>query len=220
MSNFANIFKIDRLRIETDGHGVRSLVCFRRCPLNCKYCPNEQDMHGTFMSLTPEALLDRLIIDDVYFKASSGGVTFGGGEPALYGKYIDEFRKLCPPDWTMFIETSLNVPQEQIEILSKVIDHWYIDIKDLSPEIYRKYTGTSNSQVLNNLLYLIEEGVADKITVGVPMIPGFNTQQDVDKSVSELHELGVVSVRVTYNIDFLPISRPLMGIPVSIRKKI
>ena len=220
MSDFANIFKIDRLHIETDGRGVRSLVCFRRCPLGCKYCPNVQEMRGAFMSITPEELLDRLMIDDVYFNASSGGVTFGGGEPSLYGKYIEEFRKLCPPDWTLFIETSLNVPLEQIEILSKVIDHWYIDIKDLTPEIYRKYTGASNSQVLNNLLYLIEEGLADKITVRVPLIPGFNNLQDVVKSESELRELGVVSIqRFTYNIDN-PITRPLMGKPAPKLKRL
>ncbi len=221
MSETANFFNIDRLRIETDGRGVRSLVCFSGCPLKCKYCPNRRDINRAHLILTPEGLRDRLAIDDIYFKASSvGGVTFGGGEPALHGEYIEGFRQLCPPEWTLFIETSLNVPQEQIERLANVIDHWYIDIKDMNPEIYRKYTGVSNQQVINNLRFLIGVGLADKITVRVPLIPGYNTEEDVEKSLSALQELGVVSTQsLTYYVDYTPdrettMRKPTMGVPI------
>ena len=35
------IYGIDRLRMNTDGDGVRTLVCFQGCSLDCKYCINE-----------------------------------------------------------------------------------------------------------------------------------------------------------------------------------
>ena len=88
MNDHVNIFKIERLRIETDGEGVRSLVCFSGCPLKCKYCLNKSDMNKAPLSLTPEELRDSLAIDDIYFKASSvGGVTFGGGEPSVHSEF-------------------------------------------------------------------------------------------------------------------------------------
>lgn len=215
MNNPVNIFEIERLRIETDGKGVRSLACFSGCPLHCKYCLYKRQMNKTPLSLSPESVLDSLRIDDIYFKASSvGGVTFGGGEPALQSVFIEEFRAICPTEWTVFIETSLNVPTEHIERLAKVIDHWYIDIKDMNDQIYRKYTGSSNKLVIKNLQYLIEEGYAEKITVRVPLISGYNTKDDVDKSVTMLHEMGITSEQCfTYYLDFTPDRPPTMGIP-------
>ena len=213
-SNIADFFDIVRLRIETDGQGVRSLVCFSGCPLKCKYCPNKKKMKNSPLSLSPASLLDSLKIDDIYFRASSiGGITLGGGEPALHSEFIEEFRKLCLPEWTLFIETSLNVPLEHVERLSKVIDYWFIDIKDMNETIYRKYTGISNGQVLKNLQYLIEQGLGDKITVRVPLIPGYNTEDDVEKSITMLQKMGVMNEQLfTYELDFAP-DDPPMGIP-------
>ena len=216
MNDHVNIFKIERLRIETDGEGVRSLVCFSGCPLKCKYCLNKSDMNKAPLSLTPEELRDSLAIDDIYFKASSvGGVTFGGGEPSVHSEFIEEFRQLCPPEWTLYIETSLNVPKEHVKRLAKVIDHWYIDIKDMNDKIYRKYTGSSNKQVIENLQYLIGQGLSDSITVRVPLIPDFNSQGDVDKSVEALHKMGIFSEECfAYHKKYKPDKRPPMGIPV------
>lgn len=215
MNDHVNIFKIERLRIETDGEGVRSLVCFSGCPLRCKYCLNKSDMNKAPLSLTPEELRDSLAIDDIYFKASSvGGVTFGGGEPSVHSEFIEEFRQLCPPEWTLYIETSLNVPKEHVKRLAKVIDHWYIDIKDMNDKIYRKYTGSSNKQVIENLQYLIGQGLSDSITVRVPLIPDFNSQGDVDKSVEALHKMGIFYEECfAYHKKYKPDKRPPMGIP-------
>lgn len=194
MSIAANIFGIERLRIETDGDGVRSLVCFSNCPLKCKYCINKEQMLRRPVAYTPESLLDVLKIDEIYFKVSSaGGITFGGGEPALHSTFIEEFRKLCPEDWTLYIETSLNVPIEHIERLSNLIDYWYIDIKDMNDIIYRNYTESSNLQVKQNLEYLIRAGATKRIMVRVPLIPGYNTMSDVDFSQNQIHLLGLSS---------------------------
>lgn len=146
------------------------------------------------ISYTPASLLDVLLIDDIFFRVSpAGGITFGGGEPALQSVFIEEFRKICPNEWTLYIETSLNVPIEHVERLSGLIDYWYIDIKDMNEEIYQKYTGVSNLQVKKNLEYLVQAGVKDKIMVRIPLIPGYNTLGDVDKSQKRIHLLGLSS---------------------------
>lgn len=211
------ICEIERLRLDIDGEGIRSLVCFSDCPLKCKYCLNKTQMSKPQVALSPEALLDSLRKDDIYFKASSvGGVTFGGGEPALQSEFIQEFRTLCPPDWTIFIETSLNVPLEHIMRLAKVVDYWFIDIKDLNDTIYYKYTESHNEQVKKNLECLISEGLSDKMTVRVPLIPGYNTTGDVDASIVELSHMGITNVeRFTYRVNNESEQPPLMGeIPI------
>lgn len=195
MNGSANISSISRLRVETDGDGVRTLVCLNGCPLKCKMCPNKDmlEKESPFW-YTPESLLESLKIDDVYFRASFGGITFGGGEPALESEFIVRFSHLCPKEWTVYIETSLNVDQRHIDTLAEVIDHWYIDIKDVNDEIYKKYTGKSNAQVISNLKYLIGLGLKDKITVRVPHIPDFNSQEDVDKTLSFIKGLGIDNI--------------------------
>ncbi len=196
MSISAGIFSISRLRIETDGRGVRSLVCFRSCSLDCKYCINKDQMKSKTTIYTPQSLYEDLKIDYVYIKASDGGVTFGGGEPALLPFFIEEFRHVCNPEWAIDIETALNVSQDNIAILAKVIDHWFIDVKDFNDETYKAYTGKSNRQVKSNLEYLIKEGLADRITVRVPNIPNFNNEEDVQKTVSAVKEMGIDDVEV------------------------
>lgn len=192
MSTLAKIFAIDRLRFGIDGPGLTDLVCFCECPLNCRYCANKKQMNNLerIETLSPESLWERLKIDDVYHKAVPyiGGVTFGGGEPALQSKFIAEFRKICPPRWMIDIQTSLNVPIEHIKRLMNIIDTWYIDIKDINDEIYKKYTGKSNKQVLENLKFLVRNGLSDNLRLRVPLIPGFNTTKDTDRTVRYLEK--------------------------------
>lgn len=215
MSYSANISSISRLRLETDGDGVRTLVCLNGCPLKCKMCPNKDLLEkGSPFWYTPESLLESLKIDDVYYRASYGGITFGGGEPALESEFIASFSRMCPKEWTVYIETSLNVDQDHIDVLAHVIDHWYIDIKDINDKIYHKYTGHSNSQVLSNLQRLIDRGLASKITVRIPHIPGYNTPEDVKKSEDFIRSLGLEDIDIFHYQEQHDSDPPLMGVPV------
>ena len=64
-------------------------------------------------------------------------------------------------------------------------------IKDTDPEVYYSYTGASNERVLSNLKMLISEAGADKIRVRLPLIQGYNTDKDRDKSEKLLREWGI-----------------------------
>lgn len=198
------IIGIVRHSINVDGEGVCTLVAFHTCTLKCKYCLNPQSLSGVekYKKFTPQALLERVMIDDLYFQATNGGITFGGGEPMLRAEFIEEFKRICPKNWRISIETALNVDQSLVERLSKVIDHFYIDIKDLNGSIYGSYTGKSNHQVIENLKFLAELNLTDKITIRVPLIPGFNTAADQEKSIAFLKELGFKKFnRFTYITD-------------------
>lgn len=209
----ANIINISRLRIETDGEGIRTLVCLNGCPLKCKMCLNKDLLKkgGPFWYM-PESLLEVLKIDDIYYRASYGGITFGGGEPALHSKFIADFCQICPKEWSIHIETSLNVDQKHIEVLAPYIHHWYIDIKDINNKIYKKYTGHSNAQVLSNLQHMTDNGLSSRMTVRIPNIPGYNTPEDVRKSAEYIRGIGIDSIYIfQYRVQFDPL--PICGIP-------
>lgn len=197
----APLIGISRHRLTTDGEGVTTLVAFHGCPLRCKYCLNPQSLHseGIWKHYDCMQLYEEVKQDELYFLATHGGITFGGGEPCLQSDFIYEFRQLCGQEWQLSVESSLNVPQENIEKLLPVIDYYIIDIKDINNDIYQQYTGKENEKVLNNLHYLIEHGKNEQIIVRTPIIPVYNSESDVDNSIRLLKEMGITQFdRFTY----------------------
>ena len=84
----APLIGIDRHRLATDGDGITTLVAFHECPLRCAYCINAQCFkESPECKLTVDKLIERLMPDNIYFLATGGGVTFGGGEPLLYADF-------------------------------------------------------------------------------------------------------------------------------------
>ena len=153
----APLIGLSRHRLLTDGEGVTTLVAFHGCTLRCRYCLNPQCLSDDTPCrlCTPQELYEEVRQDELYFLATRGGVTFGGGEPLMRSRFIEEFRRLCGPLWRINVETSLNVPTQHVQRLLTVADHFIIDIKDLDPDRYRRYTGRDNTRVLGNLRLLL-----------------------------------------------------------------
>ena len=191
----AKIFGISRHRLTTDGEGVTTLVAFNGCPLRCKYCLNKTCWDAAKgRDYTPEILFEEVKIDQLYFLATHGGVTFGGGEPLLQVEFIKAFRELCGSQWQILVETSLNVPFENVQAIDPILDGYIVDIKDMNPEIYQGYTGKENTVVLANLEWLLKQGDPNRIMVRVPHIPDFNAEEDVAKSIERLKAMGVIKI--------------------------
>jgi pyruvate formate lyase activating enzyme len=191
----ASVFGISRHRLTTDGEGVTTLVAFNGCPLRCRYCLNKTSWEmDNGRDYTPESLFEEVKIDQLYFLATHGGVTFGGGEPLLQVEFIKAFRELCGPQWQILAETSLNVPFENVQTIDPILDGYIVDIKDMNPEIYQAYTGKDISLVLANLEWLLKHGDPNRIIVRVPHIPEFNTDEDVAKSKEHLTAMGVKNI--------------------------
>lgn len=188
----ASIFGISRHRLTTDGEGVTTLVAFSGCPLRCKNCLNKASWEPEKGRLyTPEQLFEEVKIDQLYFLATKGGITFGGGEPMLQVEFIKEFRELCGNQWQIVAETCLNVPFEKVQTLDPILDGYIVDIKDMNPEIYKDYTGKDNALAISNLQWLLQHGDPNRIMVRVPHIPEFNTDEDVMRSMEQLKKMGV-----------------------------
>ncbi len=187
----ARVIGISRHRLTTDGDGVTTLVAFNGCPLRCRYCLNKFSWEPTKgREYTPESLYEEVKIDQLYFLATKGGVTFGGGEPLLQVDFIKEFRALCGPQWSIIAESSLNVSVANLEAVNTVLDGYIIDIKDMNPDVYKAYTGKDNAIVVQNLRWILERKGADKIKVRIPHIKDYNTDDDVKKSIETLRKMG------------------------------
>lgn len=198
-------FGVRRLRMGLDRRGVTTLVTFMGCQLSCKYCLNER-CHGKvykddgvtpckgILMLTPQQLYDIVKKDNIYFQVTGGGVCFGGGEPLEHPEFIMEFRKLCGTRWKITVETALACHPHNIELLAPIVDHWIVDIKDMNPRIREKYTGRVGDSA-HQLCYLKQYGIVDNVTIRVPHIPGFNTDEDVNRSIEQVKVLGFMDIQ-------------------------
>ena len=189
-----------------DGQGVTTLICFQGCPLHCRFCVNPYaiPMHSDKATvMTPEQLYERVKVDELYFLATGGGVTFGGGEPLLHPDFIRRFHDLCPDAWHLCVETSLAVPWSHIDAIADAVDVFYVDCKDTDPTIYKAYTGMDNALFLDNIRRLAQRVSADKIVVRIPLIPGYNTEAHQQQSAAFFSQLGLHQFDFfTYRTDF------------------
>ena len=185
----APIYSISRLRFGTDGKGITSLVAFMGCPLRCRHCINSWCHSDPSQArlMSPEDLYGELMIDDIYFQMTGGGVCFGGGEPTLYPEFIRQFRKVCGSRWRITVETALTCTEDVIPEMARSVDRWIVDVKDLSEEIYEEYTGKRND-IRSKLRVLLDAGA--ETTVRVPHIPGHNSDADVARTIGELRSMG------------------------------
>lgn len=191
-SRRAPILGVERLRIETDGNGITTLVGFYKCPLRCKYCLNQKchEKPRIYNYLAAEQVYMKVAIDNIYFQSTGGGITFGGGEPLLYPEYIIDFQKYTNPGWRINIETSLNVKLDNLKKLIPIVSSFIVDIKDMNPFIYKKYTSVTNELLVRNLVYISTIGLQDRVLIRMPLIKGFNTHEDQNNSEVQLRKLG------------------------------
>ena len=181
-----------RLRMGIDGSGITTLVAGAGCPLRCKWCINQKLLQeAPVRHVTAQELLDLVKKDDLYYRATGGGITFGGGESLLHVSFIRAFRQVCPAEWRISVETSLCVPETQVAAAADAADTFIIDCKDMNAEIYKRYTGGDPSLMVRNLRYLLERKNPERILVRVPLIPEYNTEADQEASRKKLLEMGV-----------------------------
>ena len=201
MNHNLPVVSIQRHRINVDGKGIRTLIHTYGCNLSCKWCCNpETRFYDKYNIYTLEELFDIVKVDDLYFLASSGGITFSGGEPFLHPEFIFEFSKKCHEyDWNVVIESALNVKPEIIKESLNYIDYYFVDIKSMDSEIHKKYTGIDNRKILKN----IELIHPDKITINIPVIPSINDSKgNIDKTMEFCKSIGIKRIRLISYRDY------------------
>ena len=188
---------INRHRMYIDGKGINTLVALYGCPLRCKYCINKKALATIrYNEVTPQELAEKVLIDYCYFKATGGGITFGGGESLLHSSQIKAFREALPKDIPIKVETSLNVHSERLLEVLDVVDEYIIDIKTMNPQIYMEYTSFDNKMVVENLHILCEKNCQDKCKIRIPNIPNYTTQSDIEETILTVKNMGFETLDV------------------------
>ncbi|MEW6417518.1 MAG: glycyl-radical enzyme activating protein [Nitrospirota bacterium] len=166
----------DAVQLDTTGRILREKcsVC-GRC---AEICPARAlRVIGAYYSAGE--LVEILMKDRIFYETSNGGVTFSGGEPALYADYAGEVMKELKKNLIhIAIQTSGMFDMSEFKAkLLPYIDLIYYDIKLFDSEVHRKYTGSGNSRILENFIYLIKLSNI-KIIPRMPLIPGITATQE------------------------------------------
>ena len=141
--------------------------------------------------MTAPEIWEKIRIDRPYLLATCGGITLGGGEPLLHPHLAGELRQIIDPELTIDMETSLNVPGENVRTAAEQVHQFMVDIKSADPQIYERYTGQGNARVFENLETLLSLKGSDAVTVRIPVIPGFTDEERQLQDREVLYRLGV-----------------------------
>lgn len=126
---------------------------------------------------TPEALLDELLKDLVFYETSGGGVTFSGGEPLVQVDFLAQILPLCKEhDLHVALDTCGALPWARYERVLPWVDLAMLDLKLLDEDRHREATGLSNALILENARRLAQHGLP--LWVRTPIIPGYTDELD------------------------------------------
>lgn len=147
--------------------------------------------------ITPELLFEKIKTNSLFFAKSGGGITFSGGEPLIQADFVNRVLELCERNGiSAGVETCGMFDWEKVKHLAHKFEFIYFDIKCVTPEIHKKYTGAGNSTILNNLKR-ISSSLKDIITLSVPVIPEFNDNENEMKKIADLClECGITKARL------------------------
>ncbi len=160
-------------------------------------CPTKAlSVKGKWMEV--EAVFKEVAKDTPFYIQSGGGITLSGGEPLLQSGFAFELLKACKEAGIhTAIETTGDVPRENLESVLSVTDLFLYDMKAADSQTHKVWTGRENDRILKNLEWLSEKKA--NIFVRTPMIPGVNdTKQQILDMIDILQRFGI------RNYDILP----------------
>jgi pyruvate formate lyase activating enzyme len=140
------------------------------------------DCFGAYYSV--EQLLQIIRRDEQYYRASGGGVTIGGGEPTAQAEFTYALIQACKKN---FIHVALDTcgytaTDAGFRCLAEA-DLLLYDIKHMDSARHKERTGVSNELILNNYKKL--DAMGRRSIVRIPVIPGFNTDEDNLRATAE-----------------------------------
>ncbi len=158
------------------------LECVDACPNGALQLVGEQ--------LSPEHLFEKLLADQAYYESSGGGVTFSGGEPTLYPKFMDKMLDLCNERGIhTTLETCGTFSQNRWATALPKLQLIYFDLKIMNDTRHRQATGLGNSRILENGRYLAANDYP--VEFRLPLVPGYTDDlENLEEIACFLEELG------------------------------
>lgn len=146
---------------------------------------------------TVKELTKELMKDQMFYEESGGGVTFSGGEVMSMDMdfILAMAKELKRQDVTLTIDTCGYVPYERFEKLLPYVNTFLYDVKVMDPELHKKYMGTDNKLILENLIRLSQDGA--RIYIRIPTIKEVNgNEENMKETIAflkqhDIHPAGV-----------------------------
>lgn len=152
-------FDIDRSRC------VKCGLCTSKCYAGAKKMTGRQ--------VTVREMMELIEKDRIFYTNSGGGVTVGGGEPAMQHGFVEELLKACRESHIhTAIETCGYGRWQDICGMFDNADQIFFDLKAIDPELHRRLTGVSNELILHNAEQAAVRG--KDVIFRIPLIPGCN----------------------------------------------
>jgi len=119
-------------------------------------------------------LVNKLLMNKVFYQQSGGGVTFSGGEALLQSEFIDEcINILHQYDIHVAIDTAGNIDQSVFNKITNKADLILYDIKTFNSELHKYCTNVTNKLILTNYL-----NIKSDVIVRLIIVPGYNDNLD------------------------------------------
>lgn len=146
---------------------------------------------------TVESIMAEVLRDGDYYEESGGGVTVSGGEAFVqFEGFMELLRQCHKAGISTAVETCGHVSADRVKQALPWIDLFLFDLKHTDPEQFYRFTGGDLNLVLDNLKYLARK-VPEKIIVRVPVIPGFNfDNESITGIFKEAASLGIKRVQL------------------------
>jgi pyruvate formate lyase activating enzyme len=158
-------------------HRCRHRFCANRCQHRAIRIAGRQ--------FTVPQVIERIRRNAPFYRNSGGGITLSGGEPLSQPHFVrgllDQAGRASIP---VGVETCGHFHWGGVRDLIAGFEFIYFDVKSLDSAMHKKHTGRGNEAILENLASLAQVA-AERITVSVPVIPGFNGD--------ERHVLGIAA---------------------------
>ena len=155
----------------------------RRCLRCAATCPSGA-LRGVGRIRRAAEVVAEVIKDEPFYAHSHGGVTLSGGEPLLQPEFCRAILRACARRGLhTALDTAGHAPQESLAQLLPFLDLVLYDLKLADPVLHRRWTGSDNRRVIENLHFL--DGQV-RLWLRVPLIPGVN---DDDAAIEALAAL-------------------------------
>lgn len=153
-------------RTVCDGNGQ----CVTVCPSGAR------DIMGS--KEDPDRIFDKVMLDEIFYRQSQGGVTVSGGEPLSQPDFVRDFLRRCKAAGLhTAIDTSGYADWNSVKQVLEYTDLVLYDLKHMDNAIHKKLTNVPNDIILENARRIHHE-------LGVPMqvrtsiVPGYNDSVD------------------------------------------
>ncbi|WP_333501034.1 [formate-C-acetyltransferase]-activating enzyme [Kluyvera genomosp. 2] len=162
-------------KIETVRRESKCLHC-ATCLQDADECPSGAWEH-IGRDVTLESLEREVLKDEVFFRASGGGVTLSGGEVLMQAEFATRFlQRLKQWGIRTAIETAGDTSPRRLLPLAQACDEVLFDLKIMDCAQARQVLSMNQPRVLENFRLLVAEGI--KVIPRLPLIPGYTLSTD------------------------------------------